>query len=207
MKLDITFLVGIWRHHVDGRLYLYRSEPLAVRTPTGRWLFGSEAEPFEPPRVHEEIAGVWIPIDDDEIPALLIEAEAAAPTPPDYEPPADDDASISRAISIRQPYVELILQGKKQVEYRGRPTTHRGRVYLYASATPADDPESWRRAGKATGSLPTGVILGTVEIIHSQECLNSEGEHMYILRNPRRLPEPLRPVNQPQPSFWRPMFK
>ncbi len=40
-----------------------------------------------------------------------------------------------RAISIRQPWVELIFGGEKQAEYRSRPTHIRGRVYLYASLT------------------------------------------------------------------------
>lgn len=37
---------------------------------------------------------------------------------------------IVRAISIRQPYVELILRGQKWREYRSVATTMRGRVYL-----------------------------------------------------------------------------
>lgn len=43
------------------------------------------------------------------------------------------DVPTGRAISIRQPYVEDILRGKKKYEYRSRPTQIRGRVYLYAS--------------------------------------------------------------------------
>jgi predicted transcriptional regulator len=39
-----------------------------------------------------------------------------------------------RAISIRQPWVELILRGVKKKEYRSQPTNIRERVYLYASA-------------------------------------------------------------------------
>ncbi|MBI4768802.1 MAG: ASCH domain-containing protein [Deltaproteobacteria bacterium] len=42
---------------------------------------------------------------------------------------------IARAISIRQPWVELILLGKKKAEYRSRPTKIRERVYIYASRT------------------------------------------------------------------------
>ena len=36
--------------------------------------------------------------------------------------------NITHAISIRQPYVELILTGKKRYEYRSTPTNMRGRV-------------------------------------------------------------------------------
>jgi predicted transcriptional regulator len=38
------------------------------------------------------------------------------------------------ALSIRQPYAELILRGIKTVEYRSRPTRIIGeRFYIYAS--------------------------------------------------------------------------
>ncbi|MCH8823433.1 MAG: ASCH domain-containing protein [Planctomycetes bacterium] len=39
-----------------------------------------------------------------------------------------------RALSIRQPYAELILRGEKTIEYRSRPTKIIGeRFYIYAS--------------------------------------------------------------------------
>jgi hypothetical protein len=40
---------------------------------------------------------------------------------------------LSRAISIRQPYVERILNGTKKAEFRSRRTLIRERVYLYVS--------------------------------------------------------------------------
>jgi hypothetical protein len=43
-----------------------------------------------------------------------------------------------RALSIRQPWAELILRGVKTVEYRSRPTRIIGeRFYIYASKTSA----------------------------------------------------------------------
>ena len=39
-----------------------------------------------------------------------------------------------RALSIRQPYAELILRGIKPIEFRSRPTTIIGeRFYIYAA--------------------------------------------------------------------------
>ena len=111
---------------------------------------------------------------------------------------------ITRAISIRQPYVELILQGKKRQEFRSRRTHLRGRVYIYASMTPKDDPLAWRKSGKSPKSLPTGKIVGTVEIVGC--TLTADGSFAYQLANPRRLRSHLVPVNQPQPSFWIPQF-
>ncbi len=56
-----------------------------------------------------------------------------------------------RALSIRQPYAELILRGIKTVEYRSRPTRIVGeRFYLYASTGCGD----WRKAaGRKAWSL------------------------------------------------------
>ena len=44
-------------------------------------------------------------------------------------------SGIITAISIRQPFVEMILRGNKTIEYRSRKTNIRERVYLYASLT------------------------------------------------------------------------
>ena len=46
---------------------------------------------------------------------------------------------IKRAISIRQPYAEQILQGKKSFEYRKKLTRIRERVPVYAALKEAVD--------------------------------------------------------------------
>lgn len=51
------------------------------------------------------------------------------------------DFKPTRAISVRQPYVEMILRGIKKSEYRSQLTHIRERVYLYASLKPGD--EKW----------------------------------------------------------------
>ena len=112
---------------------------------------------------------------------------------------------IARAISIRQPWVELILRGKKKAEYRSRPTNIRERVFIYASLAPAASPQAWRQVGKQPDDLATGAIVGTVEIADCQWS-DREGCYAYALRNPKRLRRPLYPKNQPQPGFWRPQF-
>jgi hypothetical protein len=112
--------------------------------------------------------------------------------------------SITRAISIRQPYVEMILCGDKREEYRSGKTLIRERIYLYAALAAGDAPD-WQRLGKHPGELPTGVIVGTVEI---KDCYWNEPRkrYAYVLKDPIRLPQPLLPKNQPQPRFWRPEF-
>lgn len=112
-------------------------------------------------------------------------------------------SAITRAISIRQPYVELILQGKKRYEYRSQPTQIFERVYLYAALRPADDPAKWHESGKQPGELPTGKIIGTVEIV---SCKRTANGYAYELRDPKPLSPALTPKNQPQPRFWRPVF-
>jgi hypothetical protein len=112
---------------------------------------------------------------------------------------------ISRAISIRQPFVEQILRGDKRFEYRSQLTRIRERVYLYASAKPVDRAEEWRSVKAKPGDLPTGVIVGSVEITGCE--WNDERElYAFALSRPQRLASPLTPTNQPQPVFWRPQF-
>ena len=110
-----------------------------------------------------------------------------------------------RAISIRQPWVEQILRGIKKKEYRDVPTRIRERVYLYASLTPDDSPNDWRRVKKAPGQLPVGKIVGTVEVV---DCRwnNRLNRYEYALARPKRLKSPRMATNQPNPIWWRPKF-
>jgi hypothetical protein len=113
---------------------------------------------------------------------------------------------LERALSVRQPYVELILRGKKRQEYRSRPTNIRGRVYLYAGLKPGD--YAWAakkyRVRCSSDSLPVGRIVGSVELVGCKT--RGDGEYAWLLPKPRRYRTPLTPRNQPQPSFWKPRF-
>jgi hypothetical protein len=112
---------------------------------------------------------------------------------------------ISRAINIRQPWVEQILRGIKRKEYRDVPTSIRERVYVYASLKPGDSAADWRRIRKAPGELPVGRIVGTVEIVGCR--WNSRlGCYEYALARPKRLKSPRIATNQPNPLWWRPQF-
>jgi hypothetical protein len=114
-----------------------------------------------------------------------------------------DGAAPTHAISLRQPYVELILRGIKKAEYRSRRTSIRGRVYLYAAKQPVHWPAGWRRVDAEPGDLPTGVIVGTVDITG---CRRHGNGYAYILSNPKRLKRNLKPKSRPSPCFWRPVF-
>jgi len=114
---------------------------------------------------------------------------------------------LQRALSIRQPYVELILCGRKKEEYRSRPTSIRGRVYLYAGQKPGDYDWAAQKYGVRcqSDSLLVGRIVGSVELVGCKVQRN--GEYAWLLAKPRRYRTALMPRNQPQPSFWKPRFR
>jgi hypothetical protein len=114
------------------------------------------------------------------------------------------DVPSGRAISIRQPYVENILRCDKKYECRSKPTKIRGRVYLYASMK-AGDERAWKRLKMQPGDLPTGLIVGSVEIVDCK-CFG-EDDYRYELKKPRRYKKYLATKNQPQPLFFFPFNK
>lgn len=105
-----------------------------------------------------------------------------------------------RALSIRQPYVELILRGVKTKEYRSRRTHVRERVWIYASKIPGDL-EYGRQFGVCVEELPTGLLVGTVEIV---DCTRESSGFAWHLHAPRRLARPRAPRERPQPIFFYP---
>lgn len=105
-----------------------------------------------------------------------------------------------RALSIRQPYAEQILRGIKKVEYRTRPTHVRERVYIYASKQPGPARE-FARLRLQVGDLPTGVLVGTVEVV---DCTGDDGDYRWHLARPRRLSRLRKPKRRPQPSWFYP---
>ena len=68
------------------------------------------------------------------------------------------------ALSIKQPLVEQIFRGTKRFEYKSRPTTVRGRVYVYASLRPRPRGE-WRGLPFQPEDVPHGLVVGTVKIV------------------------------------------
>lgn len=106
-----------------------------------------------------------------------------------------------RALSIRQPHAEQIMRGFKKEEYRSIPTSIRGRIYIYASNTLADI-DSSLRLGIKNEDLPRGVLIGSVEIVGCEG--NKRLGYAWILANPERLPELIKPVKKPQPVWFYP---
>jgi hypothetical protein len=100
-----------------------------------------------------------------------------------------------KAISVRQPWAGLIVDGLKDVENRKRLTRFRGRICIQAGCKPWDGPE-------ATGAPWTphqayfGCVVGTVEIIDCVEDSRSRwglpGWWHWVLADPRPLRSPFR---------------
>jgi hypothetical protein len=114
------------------------------------------------------------------------------------------ETPIIRALSIRQPYVEAILNGQKTIEYRSRKTNIRERVYIYASKSREAD-HVFKDFGYTWEECVKGVIVGSIEIVDCMPDLYSI-YYQWHLANPLRLDEYLYATNQPQPGIWRPQF-
>jgi len=136
-----------------------------------------------------------------------------------------------RALSIRQPYAELILRGIKTIEYRSRATTIIGeRFWIYASkgqvtrgkgqassgiwsadlAMAETGVPPWMAELAAAlrlfpGELPTGVIVGSavIEKVTPGEA-NTAGFYHWHLADVQRAKTLRKPKGHPQPVWWWP---
>lgn len=103
-----------------------------------------------------------------------------------------------KALSLKQPYAELILQGKKKIELRNWNTHFRGEFLIHASKTP--DSEAMKKFNFNT--LPLGGIVGKANLLDVKLYKNnlehgkdkdlhlasaSWGNYGFILENPIRL--------------------
>lgn len=121
-------------------------------------------------------------------------------SPPEPSPMPSREPPPTLALSVRQPWAELIISGRQTIETRSQPTKIRGRVYVYASLgryPRAAEMEWAQQYGLDIDRLPRGVLVGTVEIF---DCYGEE----WRLRAPRRLRRPITPDRRPNPVWSRP---
>jgi hypothetical protein len=113
-----------------------------------------------------------------------------------------DPEAIS-AISIRQPWAELILRGKKPIEVRSWDTTYRGILYLHTGKVPA----GYKALDLGLQDAFRGGYVGTVELastvafnrklweewreLHLSDGPFREGLYAWMVRNPRRFENPI----------------
>ena len=76
--------------------------------------------------------------------------------------PRPEGVSGTKALSVRQPWAELILAGRKNYELRTWWTAYRGRVWIHAGR--CVERAFLDRASLDAVRLPTGAIVGSVEI-------------------------------------------
>lgn len=76
-----------------------------------------------------------------------------------------------RVLAVRQPWASLIVEELKTIEIRSRPTNIRGRVAIYASTAKQEILEGGYGPEYNYRILPTGQIIGTVEIF---DCVDGQ---------------------------------
>lgn len=134
-------------------------------------------------------------------------------------PSGDTVARPMRALSVRQPWAELILRGIKSIEVRSQATNVRERVYLYASRIgPGVDSTTARRYSIDAENLPRGVLVGTVEVENCRPLTARDGKRACIstsqlegfaweLKAPQRAAVLLAPRRRPQPIWFYPFHE
>ena len=74
-----------------------------------------------------------------------------------------------KALSLKQPWAELILQGRKKIEIRKWKTKFRGDFLIHASKNPDND--AMKKFGFA--NLPCGFIVGKAKLLDVKEYKNN----------------------------------
>jgi predicted transcriptional regulator len=76
-----------------------------------------------------------------------------------------------KVLSLKQPWAELILQGKKKIEIRRWNTKFRGKFLIHSSKNP--DNSAMKEFG--FDELPLGKILGEAELVEVKKYKDSSG--------------------------------
>jgi len=115
-----------------------------------------------------------------------------------------------KALSLKQPFAELIVSGRKTIELRNWKTSFRGKFLIHASKIP--DKISMEKFGFI--ELPLGKIVGEATLIDVKEYINnfehkkdrlqhladsSWGKYGFILKDVERIEGPF--VNG-KLNFW-----
>jgi len=110
-----------------------------------------------------------------------------------------------KALSIRQPWAELIVRGIKDVENRSWSTEHRGPLAIHAARTfyfNLDDKaerEEWENLrddyGLDKDKLVYGALVGTVEVVEVTKQVKSkwhvQGSWGWYVMDAKRLAKPV----------------
>jgi hypothetical protein len=107
------------------------------------------------------------------------------------------------AISIRQPWAELILRGKKTIEVRSWDTAHRGILYLHTGKIP----DGYKALDLGLQDVFRGGYVGIIELaaivpftpelwekwreLHLSDGQFRQGLFAWMIRNPKRFRNPI----------------
>lgn len=102
-----------------------------------------------------------------------------------------------KTLSLKQPWAELVVSGKKKIELRKWNTNFRGEFLIHASKNP--DEKAMQEFG--LNNLPCGFIIGKAELIDVKHYINKIefekdknmhlatsdwGEYGFVLKNAER---------------------
>ena len=125
-----------------------------------------------------------------------------------------------RALSIRQPWAELIILGHKTIEVRSKRTNLRERVFIHAGLNriePAEEARITQEFEIDVDGFPRGVLVGTVEIVgclplkqddSRAACFKiteTHGFYGWLLARPERAENLRKPKKHHQPVFSNPL--
>ena len=103
-----------------------------------------------------------------------------------------------KTLSLKQPFAELVVSGKKIIELRNWNTKFRGKFLIHASKIP--DSKAMKKFG--FDKLPVGMIIGEAELINVKKYENeiehkkdrdkhladtSWGKYSFLLQNAKRI--------------------
>lgn len=107
------------------------------------------------------------------------------------------------AISIKQPWAELILRGKKKIEVRNWTSPYRGRLYLHTGKVA----DGYRAISWGMADVFRGGYIGIIELAavipfteerweqwrdqHLSDGPYRSGLYAWMIRNPRRFATPV----------------
>lgn len=126
------------------------------------------------------------------------------------------------ALTIQQPWAELILRGIKTLEVRTISSPPHQLIYLYTSrkvSRAAYAGEAMEAHSLDEESLPLGVVVGTVEIVGCHAAVEEDaaaacvptsalaGKYCWELAEPRRCPIPLVPRYTPFGMWFYPFLR
>ena len=102
------------------------------------------------------------------------------------------EKEVARAITIRQPWAELIIRGRKDVENRSWRTRHRGPLLIHAGV--GADTEYFEEFD-VSDDVVRGAIIGVVELVECTKKVSSDwhgrGNWGWYLARPHRFKKPI----------------